>query len=359
MRHSPNRLPPDVIFTVCERFLTGYEKDGSRITAGTLAKWVNSQGYGIKREAIYRIVRIGIERGFVKLCPPQNQVLRQRLLERFPGAGHVRVYDVKQPNDISTSLAAGAAEVILELIRSVDSELNPAGTPLNKRERVHLGFGGGGTSLKVAKMLAPILRAEDALPPLTIHALSSGFDVSRPLSAPGAFLSMFSELEDVEFVGLFCPPFVEWDRYDEDQSLPGIEQAFTESKNVHIAVSSMAQADDEHGLLNWFFDNYGEDGELARLVEQGHVGDVFWQPYSDTGPLENTSIRAFTLFDIPKLVEMSATAGKHVVVVAGPCIECDSTKERALMPLLTRPELKVFDHLVTDTRTVQALLGHA
>ena len=112
MRYSPNRLPTDVIFTVCERFLAGYETDGSKVTAGNLAQWVNSQGYGITREAIYRIVRIGIERGYVKLCPPENQVLRRRLLERFPKAGHVRVYDVKHPNDIIASLATGAAEVI-------------------------------------------------------------------------------------------------------------------------------------------------------------------------------------------------------------------------------------------------------
>ena len=166
------------------------------------------------------------------------------------------------------------------MIHGVDSGLNPVGIPARKRQRIHLGFGGGGTSLMVARQLAPILRAELTLPPLTIHALSSGFDVSRPLSAPGAFFSMFSELEDVEFVGLFCPPFVEWDRFDADRSLPGIEEAFAQSEKVHIAVSSMAQAGDEHGLLNWFFENYGKDHELVRLAKRGHVGDVFWQPYS-------------------------------------------------------------------------------
>ena len=70
----------------------------------------------------------------------------------------------------------------------------------------------------------------------------------------------------------------------------------------------------------------------------------------DTGKL------AVTLFNLPALVRMAASKDKHVVLVAGPCHTCQERKVPALRPLLTRPALRAFDTLITDSRTIWELL---
>lgn len=353
---KPANLPGDMIYSICDRFLRGKDPKGEPYSAPTIAKWVREQGYNVSRESIYPILRLGIERGFVMLCPPLNLILRAELLKRYPDAGTVRVLEVKAPTNVVDSLADSAADLLLELILRLGAERNPRGTPTAELRRVQLGFGGGGTSLKVAQRLAQRLRAEPVLPPITIHALSSGFDVEQPLDAPSAFLSLFDDLRGVKIVGLFCAPFVVATRIEEERGMPGIDKALELARDVDIVVTSLAQADDDHGLLNLFFRKYGTPADHAYLAQQGHCGDVLWQPYSDTAPLSGTSIRAFTLFDIPQLVQLSSTPGKHVVAVAGPCVKCAETKQSALLPLLTQPRLRVFNHLVSDSTTIERLL---
>ncbi len=196
------------------------------------------------------------------------------------------------------------------------------------------------------------------LPPLTIHAISSGFDIADPLSAPTSFFSYFTDLNhDIEFVGFYSAAVVPWSDYEQTKSHPVTRDSFAQKDEIDILVTSFAQADDEHGMLNEFLKMH--HGETDALEAAGHVGDVSWQPYSATGSLAHidTGIRAMTLFELDDLVRMASTTGKHVVLVAGPCVRCGAPKTRALRPLLTVPQLRVANHIITDVRTARELLA--
>ena len=55
---------------------------------------------------------------------------------------------------------------------------------MNKDE-LRIGVGGGWTTMLMARRLAALLHSEKQLPTsLTIHALSTGFDVHAPHTAP-------------------------------------------------------------------------------------------------------------------------------------------------------------------------------
>ena len=65
---------------------------------------------------------------------------------------------------------------------------------------------------------------------------------------------------------------------------------------------------------------------------------------------------AMTLFELDQLKKM-VESGKHVVLVAGPCLQCGRSKSEALRPLVKQPSLHVFNHLVTDIGTANELLA--
>jgi hypothetical protein len=75
--------------------------------------------------------------------------------------------------------------------------------------------------------------------------------------------------------------------------------------------------------------------------------------------LEGCPVRAVTLFDLPDLVARVRRPDKYVVLLAGPCSECGKAKTEALVPLLTRPTLRLWTHLVTDVQTAGELLTRA
>jgi DNA-binding transcriptional regulator LsrR (DeoR family) len=352
-----HQLPGRLIFTVCDRFLRGVDDSGNKVTAESLAAWLGTLGYTVNSKAIWPTVRKGIARGYVRLCPPRSESVSFHLRERFPNLPpDVQVVDVRPPADVVDKVAFEAAGVVFELIQRVDEAKNSDVAP-GDREAVHVGFGGGGTTLKVAEKLARRVRREPDRPRLCIHALSSGFDPQRPLSAPLAFLSYFANLERVEFVGLVSPAAVRWDEYERLKSALGIREAFAASQHVDIVVTSMAQADDEHVLLRSFYEIYGRPEDLARLKQAGYEGDVFWQPFSQRGPIPlDEGIRTVSVFEIPDLVRLAATPGKHVILVAGPCLECGRSKANALSTLVTEPSLRVFNHLVTDLGTAEKVL---
>ena len=370
-------IPDDMIYAVCERFLKepgqrefflrhmgegGERKSEAEQdwNAETLATWLTKQGYRTSREGIFPIVRQAIRRGFVQLHPPRSYRAKTMLAERYPDMpADTTILDIK-PELAGDNLATTTALTLLRLIR----ELGPLKERKFREEtapspRVHVGFGAGAMTWRVAEKLALRLETEADLPAMTFHALSSGFSNNQPLSAPVAFFTAFSNLnQPIEFVGLFSPPFVKLREYEAIQDLPAIKESFREAKKIDIVVTSLAQADDEHGLLNSFL-SANKGGKPGPLDEAGHIGDVQWHPFSKDGPLTNidTGIRALTLFDLQDLVKLAKTDGRHVVLVAGPCSVCRKTKAKALRPLLTLPALRVCNHLVTDVATAGELLG--
>jgi len=358
-------LPGSLIYGVAERFVSSATDPLGAWSTTKLSKWLSDAGYPRSREAIYPIVRQAISRDFLRLVPTRATGLLKPLRKRFPGLPEdTRILDVKGatgdgergPQAVIDSLAEEAADVVVDMIRTVADDKARGGAAGGGDARVHIGLGAGGATQGVAEALARRLASERRLPPLVLHALSSGFDIDRPLDAPIAFFSYFTQINHpVEFVGLFCPAVVKWGDYDRVMGLPGIKGSIERAGEIDIVITSLAQAADAHGLLNTFLDIPG--GRRPELEEAGHVGDVLMQPFSATGPITvDTGIRAVTLFDLPELVRMAQTPGKHVVLVAGPCVRCGLSKSEALRPLLRVKSLQVCNHLVTDFATADGLL---
>ena len=246
-------------------------------------------------------------------------------------------------------VADAAAEQIVQLIHEVGET----------KERVRIGLGGGGTIMSVARALASRLRSEGSLPKLGLHALSSGFDVNNPWTAPVSFLGYFDQAApDIEYVGLFASAVVHVEQYEHVKTLPGVEESFRKASQIDIVVTSLASASDKHGELNRFM-NLGEksNGSVEELKRCGWVGDVSYRPYSKTGPIAAAGkIRAVSLFELKDLVELARKPNKHVLLVAAPCGICNEPKAEALRPLLTEGRLRLWTHLLTDLTTAQNLL---
>jgi len=137
---------------------------------------------------------------------------------------------------------------------------------------------------------------------------------------------------------------------------PGVREAFEEGSKIDIVITSLASRTDEHGLFNEFL-RMGPAKGVRALVDAGWVGDVQWRPYSNEGPLTlDTGTRPVTLFELEDLVDMAMTPNKHVILIAGPCAVCGNNRSAALTPLMQQRNLRVFNHLITDSATAEALL---
>jgi hypothetical protein len=212
----------------------------------------------------------------------------------------------------------------------------------------------------VARYLADRLRAIDTPPPVVLHALSSGFSVPEPATAPVTFIGFFHGIPGFEARGLFGPPYVRADEWERTRASEGVREAFAERDLLHVVITSLASKLDEHGELNRLMKLYDEPGQQSRTLldhEEQRVGDVMYRPFSLRGPItRDTHIRAVTLFELTELVEFASDADKAVILVSGPCGSCDRHRDDALMPLLTVPELAVWSHLVTDEQTASKCL---
>jgi hypothetical protein len=224
--------------------------------------------------------------------------------------------------------------------------------------RVHIALGAGRTGLAVARRLGELVASESNFPPLALHALTSGFLVDNPLTAPVTFFRFFDQARiDIEFIGLFAAAFERYETYDAVKDRPGIRESFARAAEVDIVITSLARAEHAHGLLNQVLEKDADTAEQLR--RRNWAGDVQFLPFSGDAPLVlKKGLRAVTLFEFDDLVRMANTDDKHVVLVAGPCNSnnCGDRKTEALAPLLAKPHLRVWSHLVTDITTANELL---
>jgi DNA-binding transcriptional regulator LsrR (DeoR family) len=333
-----------LLISVCDRFL-------NREKVMDIVEWLQGEpgGEEIKRENIYPLLREARNRGYFSVLPPPEGYLQQRICDRFD-VEKERIHVLRVRGDTAREYVANAAaEQIVRLIHEVGET----------KGRVRIGLGGGGTVMKVARALASRLRSEGSLPKLGLHALSSGFDVSNPWTAPVSFLGYFDQAApDIEYVGLFASAVVEVAEYEHVKTLPGVEESFSKASQIDIVVTSLASASDKHGELNRFM-NLGErsNGNVEELKTCGWVGDVSYRPYSKTGPIAAAGgIRAVSLFELEDLVELARKPNKHVLLVAAPCGICNEPKAAALQPLLKESKLRLWSHLLMDLTTAQNLL---
>jgi DNA-binding transcriptional regulator LsrR (DeoR family) len=336
-------FPDSLLISVCERFLKEHK-------VMDIVRWLREEhDVQMKRENIYPLLREARKRGYLHILPPPDGHLQQRICDRFE-LEKERVHVLRVRGDTARDYVANAAaEQIVRLIHEVGEV----------KDRVRIGLGGGGTIMRVARALAPRLRSEGSLPKLGLHALSSGFDVNNPWTAPVSFLGYFDQAApDIEYVGLFASAVVEVERYEHVKTLPGVEESFRKASQIDIVATSLASASDKHGELNRFM-NLGEksNGNVKELKKRGWVGDVSYRPYSKTEPITAAGrIRAVSLFELEDLVDLAQKPNKHVVLVVAPCGICNESKAEALEPLLKESNLRLWSHLLMDMTTAQDLL---
>jgi len=379
----------ELIFAVCDRYFaqlgkTSKEREGDskddgvpdarfkqRGAATSVASWFQKiRGRtDITREKIYPMFWEACHRGFLLLQPPTEHHLQKKLENRFAlhkHPGEVTVVNVSGEN-AAQHVTSIAADQIVELIDRVWKEKKRQYPNEPEKQAVHIGMGAGFATMLVARRLAYKIRAGAEVPPIVLHAISSGgFLPDEPQKSPLTYFSYFDpELMDVKFVALFSATVVSNDDYENQKANPAIRYSFEKREEIDIIVTSLAAAKHKHGLLGQYLTHLIDQRLISRsvltqMLEAGWIGDVQFRPYSAHGPLPESvcPVRAVTLFELDELVEIAKdrTKGKYVVLVAGPCGECGETKKSALLPLLANKNLRLWTHLIVDARTAKELL---
>jgi len=353
------RLPKgigELIFPICQKFFDG-------LGPKEIAEWVREeskkQGKEVKlsRELVYPTLMEARRLGYIRFNPPPYIGLTRRVADftRAP-LDKVRVVNVTGPEGLD-HVAAAASELAFDLIADLGIRKANAGT---KRVEVHLGLGAGRTTMLVARHLGARLRSVDRpekVDKLVVHALSSGFSVEDPLTAPVAMFSYFSQASlPVEFVSLFSEAVVTCKQYEDIKKLPGVREGFAQADKIEIVITSLASAESKTGLLNLAMSKMKPPRRSDEHPKP--IGDVQFRPYSEKGPIRDDpkGLRAVTLFELDDFVRMTQKEGKYVILLSGPTEE-GSTKCDALMPLLTNPLLRVWSHLCLDKPTAEAVVA--
>jgi DNA-binding transcriptional regulator LsrR (DeoR family) len=350
-----DQLGDDVIFSVCEKFMDG-------VGASGISNWLQAKNlcpFEPTRELIYPIVAEGRRRGFLQLkAPSAMRAAREVALQHSISERALRVVNVRGSGAFEHT-AYAAADLAIEAMREMASGL---------KRSIHVGLGAGTTTMLVAQRLAERLRTERVVEKLTLHALSSGFSVESPQTAPVSFFSLFHAARcKVDYVGLFASPFVETGDYERLVATAGVRESMRLAGQIDLVITGFASAADSHGALRLFLDQAERPGRTAGLPDAdrdrrdlkaaGWVGDVQYRPYSQAGPIRlERGIRAVTLFELDDLAALAARSGKRVILVAGPCGGCGKTRAPALAPLLTNPSLKVWSDIVLDIATAERLV---
>ena len=92
-------------------------------------------------------------------------------------------------------------------------------------------------------------------------------------------------------------------------------------------------------------------------TEKETIGSVQYRPFDQKGPIQESSkqLRACTLYELKDFRER-VSKGLPVILIARSCGKCGLTRARALRPLLTNKDLKVWSHIVMDFSTARELL---
>ena len=341
-----------LLVEICERFAA----DGRPVK---IVRWLREEhGIDISPEDVHKRIlpwakRLGL---FWVFAPPCDRLARLIAEKYDQDPERIHVVDTRKEN-ARRDVTRAAAALTVNLIREVQQL--KAARQGDERDRVHVGLGGGRTVRQTSEALAKLLRLEPLLPDLAFHAISSGFSVDDPLSAPVTFLPRFQELPgDVRLFGLFAPAVVATSRYPEVKRNPGVRESFRQAKSIDIVLTSLARAEDPHGALAEFARFSGRQGfDEAALKRAGWLGDIQYIPYSARGPIDvDARVRAVTLFEYKDLRALARSPGKHVVLVASPCGVCKEFKTDAVRPLLERKELRVWTHVLIDRSTAQELV---
>lgn len=392
-KKKQSRLPvdqesDDLIFAVCERFfkrivsapkdnVSGKKGDRGRrdraIGAAAVAEEISKEFNrdDINRERIYPLLWEAINREFLVMNVPSHVKLQDKLIKKFKlrdyldqNNGEIIVTNSSVGN-LTEHVNSKAADVIISLIDLVSKEKKNQGLSGDSdAARVHLGFGAGSAAEKVAKKLS--VRAGSNSPKLMFHALTSGGQyLEGQQKAPTTYFSFFDEeVHDAKFVGMFTPTAVLKEEFETLKHNPSYQFVRNLRHDVDILVTSLAWAEDKHGLLKKYYEdlikyNLVRENVLEDLKKEGWVGDVMFLPYSTEKAIESQILRPVTLFNFNELCEFSKQPGKYVVITCSPCNDCNQRKTEAIRPLLENPNLRMWTHLIIDRPTAEDLVGES
>jgi len=314
------------------------------------------------RERCYDLVREAKRRGMFAILPPTDFHQSQRLLREFCSKDvarrSIKVVDAR--HDALVHVATGAAELLRSLVRKHAARRAPS--------EVHLGLGVGNSVLHVIEALAGLLRTMSDCPRFVVHAcIPSGLmkRTGQPGGAGQATTAMMAEqlrsaVGQAELIELDWAAWVPADAYKKTREEIASHRAFQQREAIDIIVVAPAPAQPHSVLCDFIRNDLPPSvGEVTRdeLSAGAYVADVMCQPFSESGPLcLNRGMRALTLFELDELVAFAAQPNKDVVLLGGPCSSCGGTRTAALRPLIANEALRIWNHLVVDSKTAAELL---
>ena len=377
------KLANGVVFEVANRFVRS-DSDGKKPTVQSIVDDVNrTMSVKLNREDIYGVLSEARRRGYLKVCPPIELALAQRIVDAYSlhdvgskfGEHQIQVVDVRGQG-ATEHVAIHAAKLAARLIGELHERKKNART--EKGRAVHVGFASGFSAHRIAGHLADLLRASESLPPLVFHSLSGGYSASDPYMASVAFLGQFQTLPTrVEFVGLFAPPVMPASEHPEEmhRQMPYARDAFDRRDEVDIVITALASSRDPDGELRKFLrasveassalssdeEKHKRDKFCDALLKEGWIGDIQYQPFSKDAALAIEKVGVpyspVTVFDVNQLVEFAARDDKAVILCGSPCLKCGRSRGDAVAALLRSEALRVWSHVVVDVDTAVDLVG--
>ncbi|HEX9047109.1 MAG TPA: hypothetical protein VF988_08780 [Verrucomicrobiae bacterium] len=318
-----------------------------------IANQVNSElnpNRRLNRQTVYDVLREAKAKGILSLSLPVDRQFQDMLRQRFPTCrGTFHVVPVPHPNQ-NARVADFAADRAISIIMDIASS--------RASKTVGLGLGPGRATLDFCKFLGEKIKSTPLFPKLRLVSISAGCPANMPDYASSSFFHLFPDENVQQKIGLFAESLVRAGDLRRIKTTPGVHEAF-EAKSqdvIDVVATAMGDFSDSHDLLSTFLKDVGMSGE--DIKRRRWVGNVQYRPYTSDGPVveKDDEFRAVTVFELKDLKEMSKLRNKHVILMARQCGICGRTRAKALMPLLTNPDLQVFSELVLDSATANELL---
>jgi hypothetical protein len=301
------------------------------------------------REIPTKILRDVAKSGCLLYNPPYQLPLAYKIRDKFKWLKTVDVVNTA----LATDVARAAAKTLLELIQDFHDSDPDA-------EEVNIAMAAGLSTRTMAQALADLLTypgPDDIQLPkrIAFHSLVSGHSPGSPTTSPNAFFSYFVSPPDFiverRFVGLHAPAIVRTRDIPQLKETPEIAEAFAQVRDLDIIVTSGADWNDEHSSLRTAMEQSPKS--LQKLLDKGTVCDMMWRPLARKAPVEvQTEMRALTLMELSELPVFRRR--KRVLLMLGPCAECNRPKGLVLETILAQDE-RLVTNIVIDSRTAREL----
>ncbi len=341
---DPKKFQHDeLVSVVCKYFCRG-------MPVTQIAKTVREKmKIELSREEPYRLISFAAQRQWLRYQAPLALDISEEIMKRHPWL-HVKVFRTGVSDDISYQLAETLLELVCELgrLRSPNAE-------------VHIGFAGGISLRKTARMFAEKLKEprENLPKKIVFHAVVAGFNITDPSTDPNGFFTYFAGdsalLVKTAFMGLPAPGIAFTSEMGKLRSNPYMSKAIACIKDIDIVVTSVGGHFQEgHSGFHSMFSTVSPR-TVEQLIKAGCIGDMSWRPLGKEGPLEvKTEMRTVTLLelgDLPQFIKR----GKSVLLLVGPCGDCGGPKDEVLRAIFAKDRL--ISHLVVDSRSATGLLA--